>query len=132
MSKKSKSKCPLDIIFKIDSIMSYIYMNDTICEQTKLLIVCIILIYLFVTVKLRKNGEVVGIGKVMPDATKAHGYQLTQGWVSVEITQLFKSKVACWADYPTFSDEIEEGSFSAWPTHELITMGNSGRISFPY
>jgi hypothetical protein len=62
----------------------------------------------------------------MPHAETAHGFHLTKGWICVEIKQLHKSYVPCWEEYPTHSDEIEVGSFSAWPTEQLITPGCSG------
>lgn len=72
---------------------------------------------------------IVGSGKIIPNANLVHGYQLMEGWVSVEVTKLHKRNVACWDDYPTLSEEIEEGSFSAWPLDQLVSLENSGKTS---
>ena len=77
-------------------------------------------------VTLTRDGEVIGTGKVMLDHKTAHGYHLTKGWICVEIKQLQQSYVPCWEQFPTLSDEIEVGSFSAWPIDELIAPGPSG------
>lgn len=65
----------------------------------------------------------------MPGITKMHGYDLINEWVAVEIKALFEPDVACWDEYPTLSNEIEEGSFSAWPCNELTACGISGIVS---
>ena len=56
----------------------------------------------------------IGCGKVMPDAATVHGYQLTDGWVSVMIMELHCKNVECWEDYPTMSGEVEVGSFEGF------------------
>ena len=62
----------------------------------------------------------------MLHAKTAHGFRLTEGWICVEIKELFKQYVPCWQEYPTHSDEVEVGSFSAWPTDELTARGSPG------
>jgi hypothetical protein len=60
--------------------------------------------------------------------TKVHGYDLTNGWVSVQVVELYQPMVSCWIDFPTLSEEIEIGSFSAWPVDHLIAQNNSGNV----
>ena len=80
-------------------------------------------------VQLKRDGKVIGFGKVVSHAKTVHGFQLTEGWVSVEVMQLHRSFVPCWKEYPTLSDEIEVGSYSAWPIDEL-EMLSSGSMEF--
>ena len=56
----------------------------------------------------------------MPDFKQVHGYELTTGWKAVHIISLFGKKMKCWEKYPTHSNEIEEGSFSAWPEDQIM------------
>jgi hypothetical protein len=84
--------------------------------------------YAYFIVNLKKDGKIIGTGMVMPDAKTVHGYQLTKGWACVAIKHLKISHVPCWEEYPTHSDEIEVGSFSAWPADQLMTPGGSGTV----
>lgn len=80
---------------------------------------CLILIYYIYIVRLLRGTETVGLGLVMPDFEKVHGYQLTTGWKAVHITTLFVKNLECWNAYPTGGGTIEEESFSAWPDDRL-------------
>ncbi len=77
-----------------------------------------------------KDGEIVGTGKISPNMDTVHGYSLIAGWVSVEIKELFQEAVPCWADFPTLSEEVEVGSFSAWPSNQLVALGVPGNIKY--
>lgn len=61
-----------------------------------------------------------------------HGYSLVNGWVAVMVTKLKASNIPCWADYPTLSEVVEQGSFTAWPINEIIykNMGKSLQCKF--
>ena len=71
-------------------------------------------------VQLMKDGQIVGNGVTCPNMEKVHGHDLVEGWISVEIKELFCKELPCWVDYPTLSEEIEIGSYSAWPIDQLI------------
>ena len=40
--------------------------------------------------------------------------------MGVEVTSLNVKELDCWKEYPTHSDYVEEGSFSAWREEEII------------
>lgn len=67
---------------------------------------------------------------VMHKIKRVHGYDINEGWVCVSIKTLDESNVPCWEDYPTHSEEVEEGSFCAWPVDQLITTDCLGKVHF--
>ena len=74
-----------------------------------------------------RGNETVGLGLVMPDFEKVHGYPLTTGWKAVCIATLFVKNLECWSNYPTGEGIIEEGCFSAWPDDKLqYFIGDKG------
>lgn len=50
--------------------------------------------------------------------TTMHGKELTRGWVPVMVKEISLT-VRPWQEYPTHSDEVERGSFVAWPVGHL-------------
>ena len=83
-------------------------------------IVFFVMAFFIMLVQLMRDGQVVGNGVTCPNMVKVHGHDLVEGWISVEIKELFCKELACWVDYPTLSEEIEIGSYSAWPIDQLI------------
>lgn len=67
-----------------------------------------------------RNNVFVGTGRLMPNLKTIHGRKLTAGWVGVEVVSLKVKELECWKEYPTHSDYVEEGSFSAWREEEII------------
>lgn len=70
-------------------------------------------------VHLMKENIIVGVGRIMPQFEGIHNHKLMNGWVVVSIEALFQENIMSWEDYPTHSEEIESGSFSAWPKSQL-------------
>lgn len=75
---------------------------------------------------LDERWDIVGIGEITPSATIVHGYYLTDGWVSVAVKALY-DELECWDEYPTLSEEIQVGSYSAWPLNQMTRMDVSGK-----
>lgn len=66
-----------------------------------------------------RDKRVVGTGKLMPGLKKVHGRRLTKGWVAVEVVTLKQRNLSSWDEFPTHSECVEEGSYSAWPETEV-------------
>lgn len=81
-------------------------------------------------VQLLKADKIIGTGTICRTRETVHGYNLIPGWACVEIRELFQPTIPCWDDFPTFSGEIEVGSFSAWPCDQLVAFEDKGNSPF--
>ena len=66
---------------------------------------------------LNQEGSVVGEA-VVTSQEKVHGRDIMQGWVPLMVTEI-RPSIRPWSEYPTHSNEVESGSFVAWPEQYL-------------